>query len=329
MSIDTTPDEKLWGFVKPLVFKTIIGAIVAAALVGVFAVILGEFGTLSLQLLSTIGIIIAFTLFAWYDADVSSKRSQTFALVGVGISLYLLVVGFVKVWIIPAPSLVPYDSTEEYLSIPYWSATDEIFSGLGQWIMLAIIARFALLHAHLLLNLHRRYATPLLQVVAKLTMALIAVLAVLLSLPQLFDKVEYSEEYWRLVAAVLILDLLGTILIPISHALFKPRNIHHFESQQQPVGQSLQFEQPHNFGTTSQQGGNLPQHQNFPTSLEYPTSEQVLQQVHIAPEQQPGGVIFEPPVVSDRRLAWPRYVDGTPVPANADGTPNLDDVARY
>ena len=181
MSTDTAPNEKLWGFVKPLVFKTIIGAIVAAAVVGVFAVILGEFSTLSLQLLSTIGIIIVFTLLAWYDADVSSKRSHTFALVGVGISLYLLLAGFIKIWIIPAPTVMPYSDVIS----PYWFATEEILSGLGQWITLAFIARFALLHAHLLLNLHRRYATPLLQIVAKLTMVLIAILALLLSLPQL------------------------------------------------------------------------------------------------------------------------------------------------
>jgi len=41
-----------------------------------------------------------------------------------------------------------------------------------------------------------------------------------------------------------------------------------------------------------------------------------------------GQVIFEQAPAVDRRLAWPRYVDGTPVPANADGTPNFDNVTR-
>lgn len=321
MSTDTVPNEKLWSFVKPLVFKTIIGAIVAAALVGVVAVILGEFGTLSLQLLATIGIIIVFTLLAWYDADVSSKRSHTFALIGVGISLYLLIAGFVKVWIISTPEVIPYDyNSLSELTAPYWSATEEIVIGLGQWILLAFIARFALLHAHLLLNLHRRYATTLLQVVAKLTMVLIAIFALLLSLPQLFDNVDYMEGYWRLVAAVLILDLLGTILIPISHALFKPR---HPQYGQQPQ----QFEQQSNFGPI-QQNFVPPVSNTFQPPLAYSSPEQIPTESQTVVHQQ-GQVIFDSPVTGDRRLAWPRFVDGTPVPANDDGSPNFDNVARY
>jgi hypothetical protein len=317
----TETHEDFWKKFKPLVFKTIIGSIIAAALVGVLAVITGDFSTLSMRLIFTVLIIISFALLAWYDADVSSKRSHWFALIGVGVSIYLLLTGFLKIWLADG-SIQNFDSFEGS-----YRQSDEsaIWGGFSEWIGLLVVARFALLHAHLLLNIHRRYQTPILQIVARITMGFIAILAFLLSLPLLFPDVDYSEAYWRLVGAVVILDLLGTILIPISNALFRPRG--HGDRRVQPVQQGY-YQTP--VAAPVQQN----YYQASVESFEPPTTAPV--QGFEAPVQQqsqfvtqPGQVMFEQPPTPSRRLAWPRYEDGTPLPVNADGTPDYSQVTRY
>lgn len=305
--------ENIWKLVKPLVFKTIIGSVIAAALVAVLAIIVGDFNTLSLQLFLTIVVVIAFTLLAWYDADVSSKRSHSFALVGVGVSVYLLIMGFIKVWII--------DETI-YPDNYYYAAEDSIGLNFFQWIGLVFIARVALLHAHLLLNIHRRYVTSHLQIVAKITIILIALLGTLLSVPLIFDDFNYSESFWRFVSAVAIFDLLGTILIPLSHALFRPRTPQNFIAGTSPTsGNNDSLQESERIKAAYAQSF-------LPAPSPVPHAQR--QETPVKPfAAQPGSVVFAPPVQRDRRLEWPRYVDGTPLPAREDGSPNFDEVERY
>ncbi len=71
--------EPAWARVRPLVFRTVIGAVVAAGLVGIIAVLVGDFGLVAVQLLLTIVVVVVFALLSWYDADVSSRRSGVFA----------------------------------------------------------------------------------------------------------------------------------------------------------------------------------------------------------------------------------------------------------
>jgi hypothetical protein len=316
---DLTEQHKLfWGKVKPLVFKTIIGSIIIAALVGVAAMVFGDFNRLSLTLILITVIISSFALLAWYDADVSSKRSHHFAIIGLSVSFALLFIGIAKV-VFPEIATATVDeygySSSSYSSDDRWA----VWGAFTQWVGIVFVTRFALLHAHLLMNIHRRYSTPILQVVAKITFGLIALVAFLLTLPLLFTTVDFDETYWRLTGGVIILDVLGTILIPITHGLFKPRA----ESATGPVKPQPVWSPP------VVPEANASAHNLSYEQAPVPAAPIVQQPVAQTPSGQTGAVIFESAPVQDRRLAWPRYVDGTPVPANADGSPNLDDVARY
>lgn len=219
-----------WARVRPLVFRTIIGAVVAAGLVAIVAVLLGDFGRVAVQLLLTVVVVVVFALLSWYDADVSSRRSGRFAFASIVVSLYLLVTGLVKVWIVPAD---PYGGDGIWL----------VGERFVQWIGIVFVARFALLHVHLLLVIHRRYPTPLLQLVAKVTVGVIALLALLLSVPLLAPDLDLAGGYWRLVWVVVILDLLGTVVVPLSNALFRPRD-HGPAGPARPVGQPAAWPQP-------------------------------------------------------------------------------------
>ncbi|OIH98072.1 MULTISPECIES: hypothetical protein [unclassified Curtobacterium] len=333
---DGTIDPR-WARVRPLVFRTIIGAVVAAGLVGIVAVLLGDFGRVAVQLLLTIVVVVVFALLSWYDADVSSQRSGTFAFASVLTSLYLLVAGLVKVWIVP---------TDPYGGDGIWLVGERFW----QWIGLVAVARVALLHVHLLLVIHRRFPTPVLQVVAKSTVGVIALLALLVSIPLLAPGLDLRPGYWRLVWVVVILDLLGTVVVPLSNALFRPRD-HHDAS----VGSwgPLPFADPSPgpgpaasaWGATPGSGAvsasapptawepSAPPAPMSTPAASAPAAPTPAAAVPVAsPDTDtvtgPDGFRYATRPTASRALAWPRYVDGSPLPALADGTPDFSGVAR-
>jgi hypothetical protein len=330
-----------WARVRPLVLRTIIGAVVAAGLVGVVGVLLGDFGVVAVQLLLTILVVVVFALLSWYDADVSSRRSGLFAGISVAVSLYLLVTGFIKVWIVPADRYTGH--------VEGWNVGEAFW----QWVVLVFIARGALLHVHLLLIILRRYPTPVLQLVAKATVGVIVVLGVLLSIPVLWAHTHFADGYWRLVWVVVILDLLGTVIVPLSNALFGPRHPRvprpypagtYF---QQPAFQPPAFEPP----AFEQPAFQQPVHPPVATATspavpaadwssaptvdgdEQPVHEQAAHERPIGAQEGPvpdaaAAYVYEPPPGPARVLAWPRYVDGSPLPANPDGTPDFSGAQR-
>ena len=331
--------EKAWDFVKPLVLKSIIGSVIGAAHVAIFAVVVGEFGTMQVQLMMTIILIVAFSLLSLYDADVSAKRSHVFALTSVCVSVYLLIVGLGKIWLIHEPTYDGYNPE-------YYDATSNVIDSFSSWLGLAFVARIALLHAHLLLNIHRRYQTPVLQFIAKGTMGLIAFLAILLSLPLLTPELEYHEAYWRLLGAIAILDVLGTVLIPLSHALFHRRNMTDSEREQERLRLASYGRPLNSTGTASPKGLpplGQPNPNNVPSpkwGAQEPSAPPIVAEHKYArPQQAPisapdvahqkGTIKFDHMPVFSRALAWPRYVDGTPLPSLQDGTPDFSAVERY
>ncbi|KIQ06661.1 hypothetical protein [Curtobacterium flaccumfaciens] len=311
---DGTMDTR-WARVRPLVFRTIIGAVVAAGLVGIAAVLLGDFGMVAVQLLLTIVVVVVFALLSWYDADVSSRRSGIFAFASIATSMYLLVAGLYKVWIVPTG---PDGDGIWYVLEHFW-----------HWIWLVGVARVALLHVHLLLVIHRRYPTPVLQVVAKTTVGVIALLALLLSIPLLAPDVDYARGYWRLVWVVVILDLLGTVVVPLSNALFRPRAPRSSATWPVPDQQPAWGATP--TPAAPEPEAAVPEAPAPPAPAPAPALHPELAP---APTPEPGTVVasdgrrYAARPTASRALAWPRYVDGTPLPALPDGTPDFSEVTE-
>jgi len=292
--------EPAWARVRPLVFRTVIGAVVAAGLVGIIAVLVGDFGLVAVQLLLTIVVVVVFALLSWYDADVSSRRSGVFAFASILTSMYLLVTGLLKTWVLRT-DLGDADD---------FSVVARQFS---EWIGLVAIARVALLHVHLLLVIHSRRPTALLRVVARATVGVIAVLAALLSFPLLVSDLDQPEALWRTVWVVVILDLLGTVVIPLSNALFSPRRA------EQPAAWTLQPVAPPSWSEAPSPAAGSP----APVDVEHFVVDDTA-----APAPAPAAFVYEGRPEPQRVLAWPRYVDGTPLPTLADGSPDFSGVLR-
>lgn len=286
-----------YAWVRALLPRIVIGALIAAAIVGVYSVIVGDFGPFSQHLLGTIALFVFFAFTSWYDADVSARRAPWFGAVSVVSSAYLLFAGLVKIWVPTAP--------ESGTSL--WGSW-----GFGAWIALVVVTRAGLLHIHLVLNTQRRFTGPIMSKVTVATLVLVGLLTLGLSLPLLFVDATFSETYWRTVGVIAILDVLGTILIPLTYTLFGPKEVRPRTATPTVV---------------------LPQPPVTP-----PPVAPAPFQADPFPPAPPAAYSAALPAASaypkltfdgGLRLEWPRYISGQPLPANADGTPDFTGVIGY
>ena len=345
----TAAANEVWqyGWVRHLLPRIVIGALIAAALVGVYAVVIGRFDETCWRLIGTIALLVFFSLVSWYDADVSARRAAWFGVVSVITSAYLLMAGLAKIWV---PVAVNPD--DPFAHGPWW----EPFA----WIALVIVTRLGLLHIHLVLNTQRRFTGPVMSKVTVATLLLVALLTLGLSVPLALPAVDFGETYWRLLAVVAILDALGTILIPLTYTLFGPKRERPQPPQpwspQQP-GAATPFAAPQSW--SPQQPGAAaplaPPQAAQPTASEFapnPFAEAPAPFPSPSPSAAPAAstVAATAPAASTAahapaapptaayprldaagglRLEWPRYISGQPLPAKADGSPDFTGVVGY
>lgn len=201
---------------------------------------------------------------------------------------------------------------------------------------------------HLLLVIHRRRRTALLRVVARATVGVIALLAALLSFPLLVSDLDQPEALWRTVWVVVILDLLGTVVIPLSNALFNPRRDAGAATATavwptaSPTWSGAPAPSPVSDALPVRVDGDAAP---GPWSDDVRTGrvdvEDARRRAAVSVDDRsnaavdvdtgvtvPADVVYERRPEASRALAWPRYVDGTPLPARADGSPDFSGVTR-
>jgi hypothetical protein len=304
MTTETAPRNYDW--VRHLLPRIVIGALIAAALVAVYAVIIGRFDETCWRLIGTICLFVFFSLVSWYDADVSARRAAWFGAVSVVTSAYLLIAGLAKIWI-----PVDYEPNP-----PWW----EPFA----WVFLVVVTRVGLLHIHLVLNTQRRFTGPIMSKVTVVTLVLVGLLTVGLSLPLIFTRTDFGETYWRLVAVIAILDVLGTILIPLTYSLFGPKAAKPGVGGGVQLGAAPVYAQP---GMGS--GGVAP----VPASAAAPAAAAGANAAAPAPASRfvPAPTAAYPTLFPQGglRLEWPRYINGAPLPAKPDGTPDFTGVVGF
>ena len=264
-----------------------VGSVIAAALVGVAAVIGGAFGDLAWRSIATIGLFVFFSLISWYDADVSARRAPWFGALSFVTSFYLFLVGIAKIWL-------PATDTGG------WLGGDPVLT----WFWLAIITRVSLLHIHVVINTKRRLHTSLMDFVSDSTLALVGMLTVLLSLPAIVNGFDFPDVYWRAIGVIAILDALGTVLIPLSYALFALKD----EMAAAPAPQTSAVTAKLATGSGAE-----------PIAPAWELSAK--------PFRPPAAAYARPP--AEKLLAWPRYSDGSPLPSLPEGGPDFTGVRGY
>ncbi len=175
--------------------------------------------------------------------------------------------------------------------------------------LLVAVTRLGLLHIHLVLNTQRRFTGPIMSKVTLITLILVGALTVGLAAPLVFQHVDFGEAYWRLVGAIAILDALGTILIPLTYSLFGPKTV---KAQGTPYAVPAAV---------------APSPAAFtPQAVASPVAASPVAAPPVAPASAYPNVLTP---TGGFRLEWPRYVNGTPLPAKPDGSPDFTGVIGY
>lgn len=181
-----------------------------AALVGIVTLLTGEFGELQGKVMLTTLLTAGFAITSLCHLAVVGRSLRVVGFAGIGASALALIAGAVLIW-------RPWDNWNEG-----WEST------LKAFVVLAITAA-SLAQANLLLLLAGRRKSVV-RIGVFVTVALIALLALLLFPPVITEGEipgDNGDVYWRFVGVVAILDVLGTIVIPVLGRVYRdgPRAI--------------------------------------------------------------------------------------------------------
>lgn len=191
------PDARVQS-IRRIAIIVVIVSLSASALIGIVTLLTGEFGEAQGRTMMTTLVIGIFGVLSLCDLAVAGKRYQWAGLVGILASAVALAVSLYLIW-------------AEY---------DPDAADLWKVLAIASITAISFAHANLLLLLADRRRTAV-RVGLWVTIGLIAVLAVLLALLVLTDGDIGSDGYTRLVGTVAILDVLGTIVVPVIGAILR------------------------------------------------------------------------------------------------------------
>jgi len=193
------------------------------------------------------------------------------------------------------------------------------------------------------------------------TLVLVGLLTAGLSLPLIWTRVDFGETYWRLVAVVAILDALGTVLIPLTYSLFGPKRQRPasfapapapFAPQPAPFAPQAAPFAPQPAPFVPQPEAFAPQPAPFaqtPAPFAADPAGTFPGQAPFDPSRSPGPSVYSSSAPAARpdpaapsispyprldaqgglRLEWPRYINGTPLPARPDGSPDFTGVVGY
>lgn len=185
-----------------------IGALIAAALVCVVWVLIGDQDGIIGRAFLTILLLALFAGVAIGEAHLAERRPDWLALASMITWIVVLLVGAVKIWL-------PHSIAETY----GWVSTR-----FFQFLLVIAILQLALVHVRLFVRASRRYVTMFTRVIVMVTFAMLATLVAMLVFHLSFpDQLVYNDLYWRIVIALAILAAVGTTLIPLLNALFAPR----------------------------------------------------------------------------------------------------------
>ncbi|MFV0375523.1 hypothetical protein [Microbacterium sp.] len=183
-----------------------IGALIAAAIICVVWVLLGDSDGMIGKAFLTILLLAGFAGVAILEAGMAPRREAWLSLTSMTTWILTLLIGAFFIW------------------MPDGSSMFGGFERMTRFLVIIVVLQLALLHAWLFTKAHRRYPISFTSIVTYVTLALVGILAMLLVLPLMLDEwVDFGDLYWRIVVALAILAAVGTALVPLINALFAPK----------------------------------------------------------------------------------------------------------
>lgn len=190
-------DASLKGFRRTAIVFIIV-SLTIAALFGIVTLLTGTFGELQSKVLLTTLLLAAFSITALCHLAVVGRTLRIVGYAGIIVSGFAFIAGVVLIW----QDWSRWDAT--------WEAT---MKGFGVLSVLAL----SLAHTNLLLILEERRNRAV-RIGLWATIALIGLVALFIIIPIVTDgrvPGDYGDVYWRVFGVFAILDVLGTIVLPV------------------------------------------------------------------------------------------------------------------
>lgn len=183
-----------------------IGALIAAALVCVVWVLIGDDNGIIGKAFLTILLLAGFAGVAIIESQLASRRPAWLALTSMVAWVLTLLIGAFLIWM---PT-----------SGQFGVGAERFF----RFVLIVLIIQGALLHVRLFLAASLRHQTTFTTVVTYVTIGLVGILAVMLVVPLVAQEaIDFRPLYWRVVVALAILAAVGTALVPLVNALLAPK----------------------------------------------------------------------------------------------------------
>lgn len=273
-----------------------IGALIAAALVCVVWVLIGDSNGIVGKAFLTILLLAGFAGVSIAESNMAQNRPTWLALTSMLSWVLILLVGAFLIWM----------PTSGYFGV----GAERVF----KFIVIALIIQGALLHARLYLKAFQRHQTTFTSIVTYVTIGLVVILMVMLVLPLMTDEfVTYRPLYWRVVVALAILSAVGTALLPLVNALFAPKRPRPQIAAPAPYGSVPYGAAPY---------GGAPYGAAPAPSAAAPVAPAAAP---AAPQASPTPAVSapQPAPASSASAPWPTFADGvTPLPVFPDGSPD-------
>jgi hypothetical protein len=189
---------------RRIAIVAIIVSLSFTALVGIIVLLSGSSDDSLSKILLTTLVLAAFSVTSLCHLAVVGKAPQVVGFVGIVASAGAFLAAVVLIW-----------SSDDFES----DATQNWFRALGVLTVLAL----SLAHANLMLLLQSR-KRQIVRIGLWITLALIAVVAIGIWIPLLDNGTfpdDNSDWYWRLFGVLAILDVLGTIVLPVTGAILR------------------------------------------------------------------------------------------------------------
>lgn len=167
-----------------------IGALCLAALVAIGILLFGDFGETEGKILLTVVAVAGYSLLGLAATTSLGEKPVWLGPLGLAVSALGFVLAVGLIWVAPEGNV------------------------LGRLMGAFLILAIALAHAALLLLMTRRVDSGPVRTVRRATLAVTSVVTVMVDVPLLLDWT-LSEFYGRLLGAMIVLAVLGTLLVPI------------------------------------------------------------------------------------------------------------------
>lgn len=216
--------------------RTAIVAIIVSlsltALIGIVTLLSGQWGEIQVKVLLTTLLLAVFSISVLCHLAVVGRALQIVGFVGVAVSSVSLVTGLLLIW-------------AEWGN---WDGQEAAFRLFGVTGVLAV----SLAHANLLLLLGQR-RNRVVRGLLYATVALIGLVALLLCLPiATSGEIPGSngDGYWRLLGVTAILDVLGSIVLPVTGRFLRDERVVRLDLDLPPELDERLSQAAHAAGTT-------------------------------------------------------------------------------